>query len=203
MSFVSLLKSLPIDLGQGNLRGTTKGKRIALDLVPEGSGKTALDLGCREGMQTRWLADKGYSVTSVDREKLFEEARVMDADEDWPFEENSFDLIWCSEVIEHLKDSEHFKREVRRTLKPGGALILTTPNSTFWLYALAGLLGKSPRDLQNPTHLQFFSVRDVRHLFPEADLYGFFPYFILRCRIQRMLGPLSPTFVVHYTKPTE
>ena len=42
------LKKLPIDLGRGNLRFTTKGKLIALSFVKNGYGKTALDVGCRE-----------------------------------------------------------------------------------------------------------------------------------------------------------
>jgi 2-polyprenyl-3-methyl-5-hydroxy-6-metoxy-1,4-benzoquinol methylase len=63
---LNLLKNLPIDLGQGAHRHTTQGKLIAVSLVPNGHGKTALDVGCGEGEQTRWLQSRGYTVSSID-----------------------------------------------------------------------------------------------------------------------------------------
>lgn len=196
MRLISLLKQLPIDLGQANLRSTTKGKLIALDQVPAGKGGTALDVGCREGLQSEWLERKGYDVRSIDIEKSYAKCLVVDVNEGLPFPDESFDLIWCSEVIEHLLSPEAFIEECERTLKPGGKLVLTTPNSGFWLYPLARLFGKSPKDLQHPGHVHFFGIDDMKRLFPHAQLFGFFPYFILRFRITKGIGPLSPTFVV-------
>ena len=46
---VRALKKLPLDLGQYELRYTTKGKQIAFALVGRGEGKKALDVGCRDG----------------------------------------------------------------------------------------------------------------------------------------------------------
>lgn len=201
MSVVDFLKKLPIDLGQANLRGTTKGKLIALEHVIDGKGRAALDIGCREGMQSEWLKGKGYKVTSIDVEKIYPDALVVDANKDLPFEDNSFDLIWCSEVIEHLEDPFHFKKEADRLLKPGGMLALTTPNSGFWFYTIAKLFGKSAAELQNPTHIQFFNERAIREVFPSSRLYGFFPYVLLRCRIKHCIDFLSPTFVVIHEKP--
>lgn len=196
MSLTSFLKSLPIDLGQGDLRSTTKGKLIALSHIADGKHHAALDIGCREGIQSEWLKSKGYQVTSIDVEKVYEHALVVDANKDLPFEDSSFDLIWCSEVIEHLNDPTHFRAEAMRLLKPGGKLVLTTPNSYFWFYSVAALFGKTRKALQNPTHVQFFSESDIRSLFPNAEHYGFFPYFVLRCTIKKCIGFLSPTFVV-------
>lgn len=76
-AFVRLAKKWPIDLAQAERNETTKGKMIALDLVPavpesEHSQRTALDIGCRAGNQTRWLEGRGYGVTSVDVEKTFD-----------------------------------------------------------------------------------------------------------------------------------
>jgi len=196
MGLIEVLKKLPVDLGQANLRGTTKGKLIALENVPDGDGCRALDVGCREGLQSEWLKTKGYEVTSIDIERVYPEALVVDANERLPFDDASYDLIWCSEVIEHLRDPEHFRNEAFRLLKPGGRLVLTTPNSYFWFYYLAKLFGKSAKELQNPTHLQFFSEGDLRNLFPDGQLYGFFPYMIWRRKIKRCIGFLTPTFVI-------
>jgi len=197
----NLLKMLPIDLGQGNVRYTTKGKKIGLALIADGHGLTALDLGCREGAQSRWLRARGYRVVSVDLAPLCKPAVQADANVRLPFGDAQFDLIWCSEVVEHLQDPQRFRIEIERLLKPGGKLVLTTPNSAFWLYPVARLFGKSPRELQNPDHKHFFDKAQIRRLFPDARLFGFFPYFLLKARIKRGIGALSPTFVVEYTRP--
>ena len=201
MDWIQHLKSLPIDLGQGTKRFTTKGKRIALDLVPPGNGAWALDIGCRSGVQSDWLRKEGYRVASMDIEPVRAGTIRADANADLPFRDGWFDLIWCSEVIEHLYDPDHLLQEVDRLLRPGGKLVLTTPNSAFWLYPLARLFGMSPRDLQNPDHKQYFDMGQMRALFPSSRIFGFFPYAVVRARISHGIGPLSPTFVVEYVKP--
>jgi SAM-dependent methyltransferase len=45
-----------------------------------------------------------------------------------PFGEASFDLVTCSEVVEHLENYRELLREAARVLKPGGLLVVTTPN---------------------------------------------------------------------------
>ena len=45
-----------------------------------------------------------------------------------PYDDDSFDLVTASEVIEHLQDYRHLIREAHRLLKPGGLFVLTTPN---------------------------------------------------------------------------
>ncbi len=45
-----------------------------------------------------------------------------------PFEDASFDLVTCTEVIEHLEHYRETLREMHRVLKPGGTLVLSTPN---------------------------------------------------------------------------
>jgi 2-polyprenyl-3-methyl-5-hydroxy-6-metoxy-1,4-benzoquinol methylase len=47
--------------------------------------------------------------------------------ENIPFEDNRFDVVLCSEVIEHVKHPFNFLQEIHRVLKPGGTLILTCP----------------------------------------------------------------------------
>jgi len=62
---------------------------------------------------------------------------ISDATE-LPLRENSFDCVICSEVIEHVEDSEKLLSEVRRILRNGGIFIVTTPNWISWY----GLLRK-------------------------------------------------------------
>jgi ubiquinone/menaquinone biosynthesis C-methylase UbiE len=45
-----------------------------------------------------------------------------------PYEDNRFDVVTCTEVVEHLENYRHIVREMHRVLKPGGSMIVTTPN---------------------------------------------------------------------------
>ncbi len=200
MDLIALLKKIPIDLGQQTVAEYTKGKQIALGLVPAGEGKRALDVGAREGHQTRWLRERGYEVTSIDVEPCFPECIKVDANERLPFDDDQFDCVWCSEVIEHLNDPVHAMNELRRVTKPGGSLILTTPNSYAWLFRAIAVLGLTPQRIQRKDHLQFFDIDDIRALAPEAELFGYFPYMIVKRTIRLGIGALSPTFVIHIRK---
>jgi SAM-dependent methyltransferase len=46
-----------------------------------------------------------------------------------PLEHASVDLVWCSEVLEHVADTAYLLLEVRRVLRPGGRLLVTVPRS--------------------------------------------------------------------------
>ncbi|MDB5239101.1 MAG: hypothetical protein JWO00_436 [Candidatus Parcubacteria bacterium] len=201
-----LLQRMPIDLGQGSFHHKTKGKRIALALIPDrsnyasGQQPTALDIGCNDGYYSEILKKRGYKTTSIDVFRNYESVIIADADKTLPFPDNSFDVIWSTEVIEHLKDPNFTISEIRRMLKPEGIAVLTTPNSHFWLYPVLWTLFKiTPKQAQNQPHLQFFSIDDIRKLRP-SHIYGFFPYILLKFRIARLVGPLSPTFVFSIAK---
>jgi SAM-dependent methyltransferase len=49
-------------------------------------------------------------------------------DEKWPFEPETFDVVTCFDVVEHLEVPDDFFRMVRTVLKPGGTVVVTTPN---------------------------------------------------------------------------
>jgi len=196
---IDLLKRVPIDLGQGAVAEWTEGKQIALRLVPPGDGRTALDLGARQGHQTRWLQSRGYEVTSVDVETCFPECLQIDANKPLPFPDESFDLIWSSEVIEHLEQPGATLDELRRVTRPGGHIVLTTPNSYMWLFRLIARFGLTPERIQRDDHLHFFDLADIEALAPDARLYGYFPYMAVKLTLARprLIGLLSPTFVLH------
>jgi len=193
---LALLRKIPLDLGQRETAGHTKGKQIALELIPEGKGSSALDVGARAGVQTEWLKQRGYQVTSIDVEPQFEGCLQVDANERLPFADKSFDLVWCSEVIEHLRDPAFALSELRRVAKPGGLLVLTTPNSYAWLFRFVALFGLTPQRIQRKDHIQFFDLDQIKRLAPDAELYGYFPYAVLKLTIRRGIGALSPTFVM-------
>ena len=196
---VKLLKKLPVDLGQYELRYRTKGKLIAYDLVGNGAGKKALDVGCRDGYWSEKLKQKGYAVVACDIEPQYSGAIKLDANRPFPFAENEFDLAWCAEVIEHLLDPAFTIAEFKRVLKPGGLLIMTTPNQGFWVFRVFARFGVSMASLQNEEHEHDFSHADMRRLVGASNLYGYFPYALVKWRIQKAASLLSPTIVLCHT----
>ena len=92
-----------------------------------------LDIPAGGAIQSRALADLGYRVVSVD---LFPAARreptaawiCADANEALPFRDQSFDYVLSREGIEHLEDQMGFLRDCARVIRPGGKIVLTTPN---------------------------------------------------------------------------
>ncbi len=201
MDFLSFLKNLPlIDLGTGHKRHSTKSKLIGYRHAAAfaSSGKTALDMGCGDGFWSGRLASAGYAVTSIDLEKNYPAAIAVNLENGLPFPDRSFDLVWSTDVLEHLHTPVRAVAEIKRVLKPGGLLTLTTPNSHFWLYPVFRLFGYTPNDLQNQDHKQFFHIDDIKKLFPRSLLFGFFPYAIAKFTIRhpKAIHHLSPTFVV-------
>lgn len=201
MKILKFLKKLPFDLGQAEMKEKTKGKLIAFSFVPTSKKGKALDVGCRDGYWSQKLMDKGYSVESIDVEPHYAPAIKIDVDNGLPYKNESFDLIWCSEVLEHLKDPGLVLAQMSKLLKKNGIIVLTVPNSYFWLMKLFYMTGLKPKQMQNLGHRHFFTEDSFRQILPEdAHVYGYFPYAICKSRIDKFVGFLSPTFVAVITK---
>ena len=201
LKIIKYLKKLPIDFNQYEMRKKTKGKLIAYDLARGGNGE-ALDLGCRDDYWSRQLEKIGYEVIAVDIKPSYPKSQFVDANKALPFEDGRFDLIWASEVIEHLDNPEFSVSEMKRVLKSGGQIILTTPNSNVWLFRLFKFFGVPIQELQQDGHKQFFSINNIKNFFPEAEIFGFFPYFILKLKISSpsFIDWLSPAFTIYWKK---
>ena len=109
-----------------------------------------LDLGCGAGRFVAALRDAGADPVGVEiAEAALERARrnapgadlrLLEPDGSLPLEHGSVDLVWCSEVLEHVADTEHLLLEARRVLRRGGRLLITVPFHGRVKAALIGLL---------------------------------------------------------------
>lgn len=97
-------------------------------------GTRALDVSCRNGEVMAALAVRGFEVRGTRFERGLPPIEGMPIDEGvdlthgLPYPDESFDLVVLTEVIEHLENHRAALGEVARVLRPGGHLILTTPN---------------------------------------------------------------------------
>ena len=112
------------------------------------AGDRALDLGCGDGAFEEVLASAGAMVVGADvAQAAIERARprnpgieyrLVEIDGPLPFGDCQFDLVWASEVIEHIADTARWLSEVRRVLAPRGRFLLTTPSHGRVRLALGG-----------------------------------------------------------------
>ncbi|HZW37258.1 MAG: class I SAM-dependent methyltransferase [Deltaproteobacteria bacterium] len=129
------------------------------DPVPRG---TLLDVGCGNGDALARMCSSGWSGTGVDTDpEAVENARTrhgltvyLGRLEDLRFPGESFDAVTMKHVIEHVHEPVALVRESLRILKPGGRLVLVTPN-------VNGIghrwFGENWRGLEPPRHLHLFS----------------------------------------------
>lgn len=108
-----------------------------LPLLPEG-GKYVLDYGCGWGHYAKLLSERGNKVKAIDLSSneidicelvwgqlpgVEFECAMIDA-----FQDETFDCVISSQVIEHVHNVGNYLSGINRVLKPGGQLIISTPN---------------------------------------------------------------------------
>lgn len=141
-----------------------------------GQAERALDIGCGDGRLTAELdalklfaAD--VSPLALDRAagRLGADTQLVELDPDapLPLEDSQFDLVLCAETLEHVRDVQLLLSEMRRVLRPGGTLAITTPAHS----RLTGLrlLVRGFENSFDPLspHLRFFTKRSLVRLLGE------------------------------------
>ena len=157
--------------------GKAAGLFLYKDSTPFNNKGKLLDIGCGGGKYLRSMKDLGWDVEGVefnsgavqtcrDMGLKVHQGELIDA----PLEENAFDVVTARHVIEHIPNPSSFVVEIFRILKPGGIMILRTPNSM--------ALGRSwfgtnwfANDV--PRHLILFSPKNLELLAKKAGFNQF------------------------------
>lgn len=126
-------------------------KRKLTEYFPSGYlDKIALEVGCGGGILCEDIARLGIKIAAIDpseksvicairhaaENNLHIEYEVADG-ENLPFNNTSLDVVFCCDVLEHVRDLSKVISEISRVLKPGGIFIYDTINRTFISYLIA------------------------------------------------------------------
>lgn len=155
------------------------------EAVGHAAGRDVLDVGCNTGYGTLRFVPVAHRVVGVDvSPRAIDAARqrapdgrpefVLTGGFQLPFPDRSFDLVTSFQVLEHVPDPVVFLGELARVTRPGGTVILATPNAATRLYP-----GMTP---WNRFHVHEYVATELRDL-----LTGVFP----RVRVVGMFG--TPT----------
>jgi 2-polyprenyl-3-methyl-5-hydroxy-6-metoxy-1,4-benzoquinol methylase len=99
-------------------------------------GERVLDIGCGEGAFTAALHAAGTRPSGIDvateplrrARRTRPELDFRQTDGPLPFAAAEFDVAWAGELLEHVQDGTALLDEVRRVLRPGGRLLVSTPD---------------------------------------------------------------------------
>ena len=134
-----------------------------LDRRPE----ILVDAGCGDGINLRWLAPLAeqaygtdYNALRLHRAFATGTAEVALADlTDWPLADESVDLVFCNHVLEHIPDDVAALRELHRAVRPGGRVVLGTPNEDAAMWRLAYRI--EPWLRRRTDHVQFYTAQSL------------------------------------------
>jgi len=154
---------------------------LILAWLGEGRRRRVLDVGAADGLLARWLAERGWRVTGIERDAALAEAGAAhcetviaaDLNRGLPELTDGFEAIVYGDILEHLVDPLGVLAGLNRFLVPGGVVVVSIPNvAHLWirLSLLAGRFEYADRGILDRTHLRFFTERSLRALLREARL---------------------------------
>lgn len=148
-------------------------KKVCKMILEENSGKL-LDIGCGKGVFSSFFIQHEWKTYGIDLDSnLIDEALKKglnavnyDVSKGLPFKNDFFNCVFAGEIIEHLVDTDFFIKEIYRVLKPGGCVIITTPNLISFENRIRILLGVYPiwvnYNLEAPGHVRAYTAKVLK-----------------------------------------
>jgi len=141
-------------------------------------GGRLLDVGCGDGLflaaidRELALSQRGWQLCGLDYSRsMLEQARTRpyrfdqgNLEEGLPYEDATFDLIAAGEVLEHLYDPDRLLAEAHRALRPGGSLLITTPNLQAWYNRVLFAFGVQPLYYETSTKSASIGAGPLRRI---------------------------------------
>ena len=143
-----------------------------------GENMLLLDVGCGRGLLSNFTKHREYVGLDISLDQLKSSMwlgsgkyyRVNASAVLLPFRDNVFELVVCTEVIEHLprKFTEACISEVYRILKKGGTAVFSTPNIAYLYNRLRFLFKGELMGFEHEEHVQFFNYGRLRSMLEKA-----------------------------------
>ena len=154
-------------------------------------GRDVLDIACGEGYGCDLISDIARSVIGVDIDaQTVDRARSSHAGHNVDFKEGSctsipmadasIDVVVSFETIEHIDQHGDFMSEIRRVLRPGGLLLISTPDTRTYVES-------SPE--QNPFHVKEMEKQEFIDFL--ADAFSHARFGVQRCITGSVMAPLD------------
>jgi SAM-dependent methyltransferase len=151
---------------------------LTIAQLPDIRGRRVLEIGCGRGTFARYLAERGAHLVAADfspaavehaRRRLegFDATAIVADIQAIPFPDRYFDVVISQETLEHVPDPMRGLAELVRVTRPGGKLLVTTPNylSLVGLWRLAcKIVGKPYSEVGQPINQPLMLFRRVRAL---------------------------------------
>jgi 2-polyprenyl-3-methyl-5-hydroxy-6-metoxy-1,4-benzoquinol methylase len=153
-------------------------------LAAVGAGNRVLDVGCSSGYLAEPLSERGNTIVGLEldpaaahvAERFCERVLVGDVETmELPLEPASFDVVLGGDVVEHLRDPVAALARLRPFLRPGGRLVLSTPNVANWAIRLSLLGGRwryTDRGILDRTHTHLFTRATLEEAIRAAGYEG-------------------------------
>lgn len=161
---------------------TTEKERIDIT-VELAEGDTLLEIGSAGGEMTADLSKKIPNIIASDislaylrqAKKIVVSAKFVRLDiHELPFDDESFDCVICTEVLEHVYSPYKALDEIHRILKPKGSLILSVPNNMIFIRIFWHLMKRKEKfsclDTMN-MHINFFDTGSILELLRKSGYY--------------------------------
>lgn len=177
--------------------------------APESAGRW-IDMGCGQGEFLELAGSRGHSAMGLDfwasnAQVVADSGRAAlaaDLNKGLPFRDGALDGATLIEVIEHIVRAEDLVAELGRVIRPGGWLIVTTPNVVHLTYRIRALTGHPPK--QEGYHYRFFTRKTLRATLAEAgfvlDGYASFGKQVVLSKLARLAGK-GAKYKVRYVVP--
>jgi len=167
-----------------NLSGLETNPRIkimlsAVDKI-DFHGRNILDIGCHDGTLLSLIKNRDNNFLGLEAsnygvrkclEKGIEAEQFFFGDSSkLPYKDNFFDAVIAGEIIEHIFDTDFFLEEIKRVLKPGGKLLVSTPNIAslgrriLLFFGHNPIIETSPNERNSSGHIRYFTFKSLEKL---------------------------------------